>query len=118
MSFAPRSSLLPPHPMPPLTQQLAFLTETPGIGGVIKQRPEDFLVDEQPLYEPEGQGEHLYIFVEKRGMTTTDVVRRLTKAFRVGRGDVGYAGMKDKHAVTRQHFSVRLPDPTQDAELL
>src|SRR5688500_17210731 len=97
---------------------LAYLTDAAGIGGVINERPEDFLVDEQPLYQPAGSGEHLYLFLEKRGTTTTEVVRRLAKAFRVGRSDIGFAGLKDKHAVTRQHFSVYLPNPAHDTELL
>lgn len=105
--------------MPSPTADLAYLTPAiGGIGGVIKERPEDFLVEEQPLYQPAGHGEHLYLFIEKRGVTTSDVVRRLAKAFRVGKSDVGYAGFKDKHAVTRQHFSVYLPDPAHDQELL
>lgn len=98
---------------------LKYLTEeTPGIGGVLKQRPEDFLVDEQPLYEPSGAGEHLYVFIEKRELTTSDAVRHLARIFRVGRGDVGYAGLKDKHAITRQHLSVHLPGGVNDQELL
>ncbi len=98
---------------------LAYLTpDLPGSGGVLKDRPEDFLVEEQPLYEPSGEGEHLYLFIEKRQATTPDVARRLAKAFRIGRRDVGYAGLKDKHAVTRQHFSIWRPGTTaaEDAE--
>ena len=88
-----------------------FLTpDLPGVGGAIKQRPEDFLVEEQPLYDLTGEGEHLFLFIEKQGMTTTAVADRLAKAFRVPRNDVSYAGLKDKHAITRQHFSVRLTD--------
>ncbi len=95
-----------------------FTDDLGGIGGVIKQRAEDFLVEEQPLYEPIGEGEHLYVFVEKRSVTTSDVVRRLAKAFRVRRSDIGYAGLKDKHAVTQQVFSVHRPDPSEDQRLL
>ncbi len=90
---------------------LTYLThDLPGIGGAIKQRPEDFLVEEQPLYDLVGEGEHLFLFIEKTNIATSDVVQRLAKAFRVRRDAVGYAGLKDKHAVTRQHFSVRLTD--------
>jgi tRNA pseudouridine13 synthase len=105
--------------MPVATDNFAYLTpDLSGIGGVIKDKPEDFLVEEQPLYEPSGEGEHLYLFIEKRERTTTDVIRRLAKSFRVGKGDIGYAGLKDKHAVTRQHFSIYLPNKAHDAELL
>ena len=107
----------PPSSVSPCNSALAFLTaDTPGIGGVIKERPEDFLVDEQPLYQPNGKGEHLYLFIEKREQTTSDVLRKIARAFRVANGEVGYAGLKDKHAVTRQHFSVRLPKPGADAD--
>ena len=100
--------------LPPITAKLAYLTaDLPGIGGRIKARPEDFLVEELPLYEAGGTGEHLYLFIEKQSMVTTDVVRRLAKLFHVRRGDIGFAGMKDKHAITRQHFSVWLPKADQ-----
>lgn len=96
---------------------LAYLTEGwAGIGGRLKVREGDFLVEEQPAYEPSGRGEHLFLFVEKTGRTTSDVVRTLAKAFRVSRGAVGYAGLKDKRAVTRQYFSVHLPGRTDEAE--
>lgn len=102
-----------------LIAPLAYLTaDLPGIGGVIRQRPEDFVVHEQPLYEPSGAGEHLMLYVEKRSATTSDMVRRLAKLFRVRRSDVGYAGLKDKHAVTRQHLSVWLPKRDNDEQLL
>lgn len=98
-----------------LTSNLAYLTaDLPGIGGIIKVRPEDFLVDEQPAYEPSGQGEHTYLFIEKTGLTTLDAQKRIAKAFKVRKSDVGYAGLKDKHAVTRQHFSIWLPEATKN----
>lgn len=101
--------------MPSLTANLAYLTEDiPGIGGLIRQRPPDFLVEEQPLYEPAGEGEYIYLYVEKTHMTTLDVVRRIAKAYGVNRRDVGYAGLKDKRAVTWQHFSVYRPDTSRD----
>jgi len=100
-----------------LTDSLAYLTaDLPGIGGVIKQRPEDFLVQEQPLYNTRGTGEHVFMLIEKTSLTTTDIVINLAKAFRVGRNDIGYAGLKDKHAIVRQHFSVWLPDRHDEAE--
>ena len=96
--------------LPPAPLHTVYLTQDiPGIGGSIKQHYEDFLVEEQPLYQPSGEGEHLYLFVEKRGMTTLEVARRIARAFHVRKSDVGYAGLKDKHAITRQHFSVYLP---------
>lgn len=102
-----------------LTDSLAYLTaDLPGIGGTIKLRPEDFLVEEQPLYNLRGQGEHVFLLIEKTSLTTTDIVRDLARAFRVGRNDVGYAGLKDKHAIARQHFSVWLPDRHDEMECI
>lgn len=99
----------------PLTDSLTYLTpDLPGIGGVLKQRPEDFLVEEQPLYEPSGEGEHLYLFIGKRELTTNDAVRRIAKAFRMNKRNIGYAGLKDKHAITRQHLSLWLPGAKND----
>jgi len=88
----------------------ALLTgDIPGVGGVIKQRAEDFIVEELPSYEPVGQGEHLYLFIEKRDLTTTQAIGIVARRFGVRRGAIGYAGMKDKRAVTRQWLSVHLP---------
>lgn len=81
----------------------------PGIGGRLRERPEDFLVEEIPLYEPSGEGEHIYLFVEKRGMSTMEMVGVIAHHFGVRRRDVGYAGLKDKRAITRQLVSVWAP---------
>jgi len=92
------------------TDSLTYLTpEMPGVGGVLKQCNEDFLVEEQPLYEPCGEGEHVYLFIEKNGLTTTEAVHRIARCFHMHRRNIGYAGLKDKHAVTRQHISLWLP---------
>lgn len=88
----------------------ALLTrDIPGVGGGIKRRAEDFLVEEIPSYEPVGEGEHLYLFIEKRDLTTTQAVGIVARRFGVRRNAVGYAGMKDKRAITRQWLSVHLP---------
>lgn len=83
--------------------------EIAPVGGVIKQRDEDFLVEEIPLYTPCGEGEHIYLFVEKRGMSTTEMVDVIARHFGVDDYAVGYAGMKDKYALTRQVVSVHTP---------
>jgi tRNA pseudouridine13 synthase len=86
----------------------------PGSGGRLKVSPEDFQVDELPAYLPSGAGPHLYLHVEKRGRTTRDVVRSLARALGVGERDAGYAGLKDRAAVTTQWLSfpvARDPDP-------
>ena len=86
--------------LPPLT------SDFPGVGGTIKQRVEDFFVQELPLYEPSGEGEHVYCEVEKAGVTTFDAVNRIAAALGVSSRDVGVAGLKDARAVTRQVLSV------------
>jgi tRNA pseudouridine13 synthase len=86
---------------------LPRLTEgVPGCGGAFKLVPEDFEVEELPAYTPSGEGEHLFLWVEKRGRDTREVVRALAQALGVPEGEVGVAGMKDRHAVTRQLLSV------------
>jgi tRNA pseudouridine13 synthase len=68
--------------------------------------PEDFRVDEVPLYAPAGEGAHTFVRVEKRLRTTEEVARALARAAGVPARDVGYAGRKDRVAVTTQWFSV------------
>lgn len=86
---------------------LPYLTsDFPGVGGVIKQRPEDFFVQEIPLYEPSGQGEHVYAEIQKVGMSTFDAIERIAYELGVSSRDIGYAGMKDTHAITRQVLSI------------
>jgi len=86
---------------------LPFLTpHFPGVGGSIKQRPEDFFVEEIPLYEPSGEGEHVYCQVQKIGMTTFDMIDAVGKALRIPERNIGYAGLKDARAVTRQVISI------------
>lgn len=93
--------------LPPLTAAL------PGTGGVIRQATEDFRVEELPLYLPEGSGSHAYAFVEKRALTTRDLVLALMVQG-LKESEIGVAGLKDKHAVTQQWLSV----PNRHAEAL
>jgi tRNA pseudouridine13 synthase len=77
----------------------------------IRTEPEDFVVCEEPLYPTSGEGGHTFLFVEKRGRTTEQVARELSRVGRVSPRDVGYAGRKDRHAVTRQWFSLEGVEP-------
>lgn len=87
---------------------LPFLTEgIPGIGGRIRSTPEDFRVEEQPLYLPCGQGEHLYLRITKRNLSTPDLVARLASTWGVKARCIGVAGRKDARAVTTQLVSVQ-----------
>ena len=80
-----------------------------GAHAVLKRLDEDFVVTELPLQPPSGEGEHLWLEVEKTGANTAFVAQQLARAARVRDVDVGHAGLKDRHAVTRQWFSIHLP---------
>jgi len=85
--------------------------EIPALGGQIKVRPEDFLVEEIPAYPCSGQGTHTYFGIEKTGMTTLELIRRLARALGRREREFGYAGLKDAHAVTRQVVSIEHVEP-------
>ncbi|HRN18832.1 MAG: tRNA pseudouridine(13) synthase TruD [Trueperaceae bacterium] len=87
-----------------------------GSGGVIRTTPEDFLVTELPAYLPEGSGSHRYLLVEKRGLTTRDLVSALQRGG-VEQNAIGVAGLKDKAAVTVQWLSLPKRYPEAVAEL-
>ncbi|HEX5242495.1 MAG TPA: tRNA pseudouridine(13) synthase TruD, partial [Tepidisphaeraceae bacterium] len=91
---------------------LPYLTrEFPGIGGRIKQRPDDFQVQEIPLYEPGGSGEHVYCEIQKTGITTFEAVDRLARSLHISSRDIAFAGMKDAAAVARQMLSIQGVEP-------
>jgi len=95
-----------------------FLTsDIPGIGGQIRVTPEDFQVDERPLYLPCGEGEHLYVKITKRGLSTPDLVRLLSSALGVKAQAIGVAGLKDARAVTTQMVSLQGITPQQVAQM-
>ncbi len=81
----------------------------PSGSGVIRQQPEDFIVIEHLAFEPSGTGEHVFLQIEKTGENTDYVARQLARIANVRQRDIGYAGIKDRHAVTTQWFSVWLP---------
>ncbi len=85
------------------------LAEPPALGGRIKERPEDFFVEEIPLFEPSGDGEHIFVALEKIRLSTSETLDLLSAHFGVHKRDIGFAGMKDKRAVTRQTFSIHAP---------
>jgi tRNA pseudouridine13 synthase len=92
-----------------VTQPLPSAFGAPVLRARIRTVPEDFFVEEIAGFEPSGEGEHLLLTVEKRGLNTAAVAKRLGQWAGVPEMAIGYAGMKDKHAVTRQRFSVHLP---------
>jgi tRNA pseudouridine13 synthase len=95
-------------------EDLPFLTEhLPGTGGRIKATPEDFVVEEIPLYEPGGEGQHVYVGLEKRGLSTRQAINSIARQLGVSTRGIGYAGLKDARAVTRQMISIDGVDPAQ-----
>ncbi|MDY0397511.1 MAG: tRNA pseudouridine(13) synthase TruD [Desulfuromonas thiophila] len=86
--------------IPYLTADLA------GTGGLLKQQPEDFCVEEIPAYLPCGSGEHLYLLVEKEGLSTFALIEQLSQILRLPRDRFGYAGLKDTQARSRQWLSI------------
>ena len=81
-----------------------------GASATLKRRNADFMVTELPLQLPAGEGEHLWLDIEKTGANTAFVAQQLAAAAGVQDRDVGYAGLKDRYAITRQWFSIYLPN--------
>lgn len=79
-----------------------------NLAGKSKTFPADFIVEEIPLYDPCGEGEHLYVTVRKTNMSHDECVRLIAQQFKVSNRDIGCAGRKDFRAVTTQMFSVYL----------
>ena len=77
--------------------------------GRLRVEPEDFVVDEDLGFAPSGVGAHVLIKVRKRNANTEWVAREIARAVGCKPADVGYAGLKDRHAVTSQWFSVPSP---------
>jgi tRNA pseudouridine13 synthase len=97
-------------PAVPEHESLPFITDSlPGIGGQIRAESSHFIVDEIPLYEPVDEGEHIYVAITREGWTTKALQRKLVELFALRDVDVGYAGLKDKHARATQTFSLLLP---------
>lgn len=80
--------------------------DLPGIGGSYKETPTDFEVEEIPLYPCCGSGEHLYLWIEKSGISTSELISRLARGLQLKENDIGYAGLKDSRALTRQWLSI------------
>lgn len=89
--------------------ELAYLHGKPQVTGVFRQQPEHFAVTELLTPNGEPQGEHQWLWVEKRGANTAWVASQLAAFAGVNERQVSYAGLKDRHAVTRQWYSIQLP---------
>ncbi|ACY17138.1 tRNA pseudouridine(13) synthase TruD [Haliangium ochraceum] len=99
--------------------ELPFLTgDIPGTGGQLRTCLEDFRVDELPAYEPCGEGDHVMVRIEKRDCTTPDAVALIADALNVRPIDIGWAGMKDRRAITTQWLSLPPPITPEAARAL
>ena len=103
------AALLQQRAVPLLTGDL------PGTSGMVRVAEEDFFVEELPLYEPSGSGEHLLLTVEKRGRTTPEVAKEIALLLGARERDAGTAGLKDRRAVTVQRISVATRAPAEEA---
>jgi tRNA pseudouridine13 synthase len=80
----------------------------PPVDAQLKQSPADFDVEEVLGFEPDGSGEHLWLWVEKEGLNTVDAAQRLAKFAGLREADISWGGLKDRQALTRQWFSLHL----------
>jgi tRNA pseudouridine13 synthase len=92
-----------------MASPLPYAFGGPAATGIIKQTPEDFAVEEILGFAPTGEGEHVFLKIKKRGENTDYLARQIAQFTGVPKMAVGYAGLKDRHAVTTQWFCVHLP---------
>ncbi len=92
-----------------LNSSLQYLYGAPSAQVVLRQQAEDFIVDEQLNFTPSGSGEHVLLHIEKRGQNTQFVAKQLAVLTGLRARDISYAGLKDRHAVTRQWFCFKWP---------
>ncbi|MDO5835585.1 MAG: tRNA pseudouridine(13) synthase TruD [Methanobacterium sp.] len=95
-----------------------YLTSQKGIGGYIRTKNEDFYVEEIPETLPSGEGPNTWLWIEKNSRTTLDVVLDIARELKINRKQMGFAGMKDKKAVTRQWICIsnKTPEELQGLE--
>lgn len=91
-----------------LSRKLPYVYGQPKLQGVIRQSAEDFIVEEDLGFEPDGEGHHVLLFIEKRDTNTQWLAKQLARYADLPNKEIGYAGLKDRHAVTRQWFSVHM----------
>ena len=93
-----------------------YVTAQKGIGGTIRNQYEDFYVEEIPEIIPEGEGPNVYVWIEKLGRTTLDVVLDIARDLHISRKRMGFAGMKDKKAITRQWICIANMDSQEQLD--
>ncbi len=100
-----------------MEQGLVYPYGTPVVSGVLKSSPVDFQVTEELGFEPEGEGEHLFLWVEKTGLSTMELIARIARDYSLNPQLIGYSGLKDKHALTCQWLSLHLPGKPSPLDL-
>lgn len=90
-------------------EKLSYLYEKPSVTGIYKQENNDFIVKEDLGYELDGEGEHVFIYLRKEGCNTLFVAEQLAKFANISAKLIGYAGLKDRNAVTEQWFGLHIP---------
>lgn len=98
-----------PHQWEKPLEALAYLNGQPQASGLIKASPSDFIVEEELGFTPTGEGEHVFIKIEKTGLNTADVCKRISKALKLSVRQITYSGLKDKNAKTLQWLSFPWP---------
>ncbi|MGI9285748.1 MAG: tRNA pseudouridine(13) synthase TruD [Pseudomonadales bacterium] len=96
-----------------MVTELAYAYGGPLGNAIVKASVADFCVTEQLGFEPTGSGEHVFLQIQKRDLNTQDILDRLQRFANVNPRQLGYCGLKDKRAVTRQWFSVHLPTSSE-----
>ena len=91
------------------SKTLAYLYSEPAATALLRQQPDDFIVDEELNFTPSGAGEHVLLHIEKTGQNTQYVAKQLAEITGLRARDISYAGLKDRHAVTRQWFCFKWP---------
>lgn len=85
---------------------LAYAYQPPIASARLRCGADDFQVQENLSFQPSGSGNHVYLYIRKRFLTTEELSRKIAKLAQVGSHEIGYAGLKDRNAVTSQWFSV------------
>lgn len=98
-----------PHQWEQPLSELSYLYSKPTATGVIKEQASDFIVEEVLGFDPCGEGEHVFLFIEKTNLNTADVCKRIAKHFKLPIRQITYSGLKDKNATTRQWLSFPWP---------
>jgi len=97
-----------------MNTQWEYAWSTPKVTGDLKTTVQDFFVEEQLGFEPDGHGEFYFVFIEKQGINTDFLAKRLAQMAGIAANKVTYSGVKDRHACTRQWFCLHMINKEPD----